>query len=66
MLDTEKLRILMDRRGCTLSELAKLLELSEKDLKKRLKTGELGLDEAKCIARRLRIEKPENIFFAGQ
>lgn len=63
-MKVEKLRGVMAERGYSAEKLAKEAEMNVDTLRRKLRSGKFGVNEAKTIASILKIENPLDIFFA--
>jgi transcriptional regulator with XRE-family HTH domain len=66
MLNANELRAAIVRRGYTQKRLAEEIGMSEPSLYRKIKNGTFGLNEANKIIEVLKIDKPEEIFFAKE
>ena len=64
MIQTEKLREIMARRGMSQREVAKHLGMAEKTFYSKMKNGVFGTDEVDKMIDFLEIDHPWDIFFA--
>ena len=66
MLNKNALRAEIIRNGLTQREVAIHIGISEKTFISRMKRGVFGTDEAEKMISLLKIEKPQEIFFAKE
>lgn len=66
MVATDKLRGVIAERGFSQRQVAKMLGITEKTFYLKMKNRVFTTDEAFRMAKMLRIEKPEEIFLAGE
>ena len=65
MLDVKALKAKMVLCGYTNETLSKELGMSKKTLNARFKSGDFGTKEIEILIKKLHIENPMEIFFAG-
>ena len=66
MIQTEKLREIMARRGVSQREVAKHLGMAEKTFCSKMKNGVFGADEVDEMIDLLEIDHPLDIFFTKE
>ena len=66
MFNANELKAAIARRGLTQKKLAEKIGMSEPTMNRKIKRGSFGLDEAQKIIDVLKIDKPEEIFFAKE
>lgn len=66
MVDCQKIKALMVEKNLTGKDIAKLMNMSDKTLYRKLKTGVFDSIEMNELIDILKIENPVEIFFANQ
>jgi transcriptional regulator with XRE-family HTH domain len=66
MLDRKALKAEFVRNGYTQAQIAEMLNISQKTLIARMKSGVFGTDEVAILVEKLHIQNPMEIFFANQ
>jgi len=64
MVRVDELRLLIEKRGYTIKEIAYLLGVSNRTLESRLDKGNLGSEDIEKMRIILKIKNPGEIFFA--
>lgn len=63
MLNRNLLKAEWVKFGYNQGDVAKMLGVTQKTLSLKLKKGTLGIDEAEILIKKLKIDKPNEIFF---
>ena len=66
MIDTAKLKGLIVERGYTQKDVAKMIGVSPKTFRERMKRGVFGSDEIEIMMNELKIDNPMKIFFINK
>lgn len=65
-MDVRKLKGVMAEKGFSGTKLAEATGMNVETMRRKLRTGKFGLDEAQKIATVLNIDNPGTIFFASK
>ena len=65
-MDVRKLKGVMAEKGFSGTKLAEATGMNVETMRRKLRTGKFGLDEAEKIAAVLHIDNPGTIFFASK
>lgn len=66
MIKTDELRGIIAKRGCSQSEIANKIGITQKTFYEKMKNGVFGSDEIQIMIDELQIEDPISIFFAKE